>query len=196
VAEFAITPEEHRLIINSPKIRSPLDFNGWRCKAAPRRSLVRTPIVLEPPIRVAAFRIAVRPMDDAPLRVPLEFAAKLDRVAQFERFHSARQIDVVCHQQFLPGSQLEDEFLVPNSLVIFRQEPDDSACALNLHIPLVILKRRRQHPIGVPGGIDGVTLLRRRPEAILNTAEVGHNQQQNDQSKLFQVVCSEHRFSR
>jgi hypothetical protein len=99
--------------------------------------------VFDPAIGMAALWVAVRPMDNAPLFVPLVFAAKLNRVARIQGHHAAGQIDIVRHQQFLPGVQFDDEFLVPNSIVIVRQNADYASCILNLDIPSMLRERLR-----------------------------------------------------
>jgi hypothetical protein len=125
-----------------------------------------------------AFRIAVCPMDDAALGVPFVLASKLDGVADSQISRSVGQVDVVRHQQFLPRGQPEDEFLVPNAIVIIREDSGDLTNPLNRNIPEAILERRCQDLIGIADGTGNIALLRWFA-AVLKTAKVNDGKQNN-----------------
>lgn len=60
--------------------------------------LIRLTLVFYPACGVMALRIAVRPVNNAPFRVPFILAIKIDRIPRAQRIDAPRQIDVVRHE--------------------------------------------------------------------------------------------------
>src|SRR5688572_25412756 len=89
----------------------------WRSRrravsAIMRRLLERLAVAADPSARVPAVRIVVRPVHDAPFRIPRELAAEGHGVARLERRHARREIDVVRDQDRVAGRQPDQEALV------------------------------------------------------------------------------------
>ena len=87
----------------------------------------------------------MRPVDDATLRSPLVLAVELDWVAGFHSCNALREVDVVCHEQRLPGCQANDESLVATAAIVVRKDSGDVTTAFDLYVTAAILERRGQH---------------------------------------------------
>ena len=105
--------------------------------------MIRTTVVLDPPVHMAALRIAMRPMDDATALIPFVLAVELDMVAGLQRRNPSSQVDIVRHQHCPSGAQLNDESLVPAAIVVVRKESADPATAFDLNVASMALERRR-----------------------------------------------------
>ena len=86
----------------------------------------------DPARLVPAVGIAVGPVDHTPLRGPLVFAAKLDRVTG-DQGHARRQIQVVGHED-AHRTQSDDEPLVPSARPVLRHHPAHTPAGLDLEI--------------------------------------------------------------
>ncbi len=80
--------------------------------------------MLEPAVKMTIARTAMRPMNDAALRIPFIFAAKFNRIAQLDR-HARRKINVVRDQQCRTIGASDDETLMTNPVLIVLQNADD-----------------------------------------------------------------------
>jgi hypothetical protein len=109
-------------------------------------------IVLDPSVYMTVPGIAMRPVDDAALRIPFVLAVELDRISRLERAEPAREIDIVRDQHCVPGSQANDEALVATALVVVSEDFGDAATALNLHVAAMILEGRCQCVAGTADG--------------------------------------------
>ena len=85
------------------------------------------------------------PVDDATLRIPFILAVELDRVAGLHRCNAIREVDVVCHEQRLPGCQANDESLVATAAIVIRKDSGDVTTAFDLYVTAAILERRGQY---------------------------------------------------
>ena len=88
--------------------------------------------MLQPAGSVSAFRVSMRPMQDATLFVPFIFPVKLNGITLFQVANSGGKIDVMCDQDRFAGRQFKDEFLVPAAFGIVRQQPGDDPLPRNL----------------------------------------------------------------
>jgi hypothetical protein len=88
--------------------------------------------MLQPARHMTAARIAMRPMNDTPLGVPLIFAAERDGIPYSEGKDSGSEIYVVGDKKSLTGTEFQDKALMARPVVIVRQNPDDDAVSFNL----------------------------------------------------------------
>ena len=87
-----------------------------------------------------AVGIVVGPVNHPALFIPLVLAIKFDRIALGQGIDAGGQVDIVGHQHGLPGCEPDDEALMPPALVVVRQNGDNDALPLDLHIALPVLK--------------------------------------------------------
>src|SRR3954469_3903481 len=85
-------------------------------------------------------RIAMRPVDDASLRIPFVLTIEDDGIALSQGTDSRSKIDVMRHQQGLPGIQSNNEPLMPAAVGVVRQHLPYRPFALDFKIADSILK--------------------------------------------------------
>lgn len=102
----------------------------------------------------------MRPVNDTPFGIPLVFPEKLDRISGAQGRYRRREINVVRHQQCLPRSELQDEALVPATVVVIGEQFDDFTFTPDLKIALSVLERLRQDRIRT--GTCGLQLFAQR----------------------------------
>lgn len=64
-------------------------------------SLISSTIVFDPAVDMTASGIAMRPVDDAALGIPLILTVELDVIASLQRSNATRQVDIVRDEQRL-----------------------------------------------------------------------------------------------
>jgi hypothetical protein len=94
-------------------------------------------------------------MHDAALVVPLVLAAELDAVTRPQLIDARRQIDVVGNQDGLSRIRPNQEPLMPRSLHVIDQDPDNGTGRSNPHIAASFLESFGQ-------GLYTLTVCRRR----------------------------------
>src|SRR6266404_186663 len=113
-----------------------------RCVSAPAfdQLLVNLAIVPDPARRVTFARVAVCPMNHAPLGVPFVLAAERHNIAFAKPDDSRRQTDVVRDEKRLPRRERHDETLMPATVVVVREHPTNDALPFHLHMARVLLE--------------------------------------------------------
>ena len=103
----------------------------------------------EPTGNMIVRRIVMRPVNDPAFRVPLVLPEEFDRIADVQGRDRRRKVDVVRHQQRLPGRKPQDEALVPAAFVVVGKKFDDFALAPDLKVTLSVLERLCQNHVGI-----------------------------------------------
>ena len=80
------------------------------------------------------------PVDDTPLGVPLVLTVEADRVSLLEGIDSLGKVNVVGHQQSLPGVQAKNESLVPAAVRVIFQYLRHLPHTFSLQVAGLILK--------------------------------------------------------
>lgn len=80
------------------------------------------------------------PVNETSFGIPLVFAIELYPVAHFDGRHAISQINVMCHHQSLPGSQLDDKSLVTTPIIVIAENSGHSALGLNLNVAFVLIE--------------------------------------------------------
>jgi hypothetical protein len=81
-----------------------------------------------------AFRVMVRPVDDAAFLVPDILALKADAIAFLKSVDSRGDVYVVCHKQGLSRCKTNDESLMSPPVQIVRQHTRHRALVFDLYI--------------------------------------------------------------
>lgn len=109
--------------------------------------------VANPATVLFTLRVPVRPVHQAALIIPFVNAAEADSITHANR-HALRQVEVVRNQQRLAPRQLQYEPLVPDALVIVRNQADDVAGifdpAVVVRLFVALLYARIIRPLSAP----------------------------------------------
>ena len=80
--------------------------------------LKRFTIVLQPPCLVLSARVAVRPVNDSSLGVPLVDAIECNDISGLQPFNSGSEVDIVRDEQSLSRRESKDEALMTTPVVV------------------------------------------------------------------------------
>lgn len=100
--------------------------------------------MFQPATGVAAFRVAVSPVNEAALRIPFVFAFKRNGIARSKRLDFGSKINVMGNQHSPSRGQSENKALMATAIVIVRQNFCDNTLSLNNDIASAMLNRLDQ----------------------------------------------------
>ena len=103
-------------------------------------SLISLTFVLEPAAGMSPSRVVVRPMNNAPIRIPFIHPTELHVAPLLNVRYTRRDVDVVSDKQGLPRPKFQDETLMPASIVVVRQHPLDHSLPFNLKVPRALFE--------------------------------------------------------
>ena len=117
---------------------SPWSGKGWRersCHPQPHGEclLVRLIAMLQPTGGMATARVVMGPVEHSAFGVPNVLSLEGDGIPDPQGTDPRSYVDVVCDQQRLPGSQFDNEPLMPAALVVVGQDLRNSSFALDLN---------------------------------------------------------------
>jgi hypothetical protein len=94
--------------------------------------LIPPAVVLEPTRHVPALRIMMRPVNYAALVVRLILTVEGYRIAVAQGFDPGREINIMGDQQRTARAKLQNESLMPATVIIVRQDTDNLSLASDL----------------------------------------------------------------